>query len=66
MVQSKFVHTTFDIYVLFRQVLLTYDICYEQELSTLPENLSSPPVFSGVPVTRCLVLYCYITSENYR
>ena len=29
----------------------------EQELRTLPEHLSSPPVFSGVRVTRSLVLY---------
>ena len=29
----------------------------EQELLTLPEHLSSPPVFSGVCVTRSLVLY---------
>jgi membrane-anchored protein YejM (alkaline phosphatase superfamily) len=29
----------------------------EQELLTLPENLSSPPVLSGVCVTRSLVLY---------
>ena len=28
----------------------------EQELLTLPEHLSSPPVFSGVCVTRSLVL----------
>ena len=28
----------------------------EQELLTLPEHLSSPPVFSGVRVTRSLVL----------
>jgi hypothetical protein len=28
----------------------------EQELRTLPEYLSSPPVFSGVCVTRSLVL----------
>ena len=27
-----------------------------QELPTLPEHLSSPPVFSGVRVTRSLVL----------
>jgi hypothetical protein len=27
----------------------------EQELHTLPEHLSSPPVFSGVRVTRSLV-----------
>jgi hypothetical protein len=29
----------------------------EQELLTLPEHLSSPPVFSGVRVTRSLALY---------
>ena len=29
----------------------------EQELITVPEHLSSPPVFSGVRVTRSLVLY---------
>ena len=29
----------------------------EQELLTLPEHLRSPPVFSGVRVTRSLVLY---------
>ena len=28
----------------------------EQELLSLPEHLSSPPVFSGVRVTRSLVL----------
>ena len=33
----------------------------EQELLTLPKNLSSPPVFSGVRVTRSLVLYvCFV------
>jgi len=33
----------------------------EQELLTLPENLSSPPVFSGVRVTRSLVLcVCFV------
>ena len=33
----------------------------EQELLTLPENLSSPPVFSGVDVTRSLVLcVCFV------
>ena len=33
----------------------------EQELLTLPENLSSPPVFSGVHVTRSLVLcVCFV------
>jgi hypothetical protein len=29
----------------------------EQELFTLPEHPSSPPVFSGIRVTRSLVLY---------
>jgi hypothetical protein len=33
----------------------------EQELLTLPEHLSSPPVFSGVRFTRSLVLYvCFV------
>jgi hypothetical protein len=32
----------------------------EQELPTLPEHLSSPPIFSGVRVTRSLVLYVCI------
>ena len=33
----------------------------EQELITLPEHLSSPPVFSGVHVTRSLVLcVCFV------
>ena len=33
----------------------------EQELLTLPKHLSSPPVFSGVRVTRSLVLYvCFV------
>ena len=33
----------------------------EQELHTLPEDLRSPPVFSGVRVTRSLVLYvCFV------
>ena len=33
----------------------------EQELSTLPEHLSSPPVFSGVRVTGSLFLYvCFV------
>ena len=33
----------------------------EQELPTLPEHLSSTPVFSGVRVTRSLVLYvCFV------
>ena len=33
----------------------------EQELLILPKHLSSPPVFSGVRVTRSLVLYvCFV------
>jgi hypothetical protein len=33
----------------------------EQELLTLPEHMSSPPVFSGVRVTRSLVLHvCFV------
>ena len=33
----------------------------QQELLTLSEHLSSPPVFSGVRVTRSLVLYvCFV------
>jgi hypothetical protein len=33
----------------------------EEELLTLPEHLSSPPVFSGVRVTRSLVLcVCFV------
>ena len=33
----------------------------EQDLLTLPVHLSSPPVFSGVRVTRSLVLYvCFV------
>ena len=33
----------------------------EQELLTLPEHLSSPPVFSGVRVARSFVLYvCFV------
>jgi hypothetical protein len=33
----------------------------ERELLALPEHLSSPPVFSGVRVTRYLVLYvCFV------
>ena len=33
----------------------------EQELLTLPEHLSSPPIFSGVRVTRSLVSYvCFV------
>ena len=41
---------------LTRQVSLA-----EQELLTLPEHLSSPPIFSGVRVIRSLALYvCYV------
>jgi hypothetical protein len=40
---------------------LTWVSLVEQELLTLPEHLSSPPVFSGIRVTRSLVLYvCFV------
>ena len=33
----------------------------EKQLLTLPEHMSSPPVFRGVRVTRTLVLYvCFV------
>ena len=35
----------------------------EQELFTLPEHLSSPPVFSEVRVTQSLVLYVYFVDR---
>jgi hypothetical protein len=45
--------------ILLRRVSLV-----EQELLTLPEHLSSPPVFSGVRVTRSLVLYVCFENCN--
>jgi hypothetical protein len=36
----------------------------EQELPTLPKHLSSPPVFSGVRVTRSLFLFLYKTNRE--
>ena len=45
---------------LTRRVLLV-----EQELLTLPENLSSPPVFSEVCVTRSLVLCVCIVDRSF-
>ena len=35
----------------------------EQELFTLPEHLRSPPVFSGVRVTRSLVVYACVVDR---
>jgi hypothetical protein len=35
----------------------------EQELFTLPEHLSSTPVFNGIRVTRSLVLYVYFVDH---
>ena len=32
----------------------------KHELLTLPEHMRSPPVFSGVHVTRSLVLYVFL------
>jgi hypothetical protein len=38
-----------------------HNVIVEQELLTLPEHLSSPPVFMWVSVTRSLVLYvCFV------
>jgi hypothetical protein len=37
----------------------------EQELLTLPGHASSPPVFSGVRVTRSLV-FCVMLIEKYK
>jgi hypothetical protein len=45
----------------FVTILTRWVPLVEQELLTLPEHLSSPPVFSGARVTRSLVLYvCFI------
>jgi hypothetical protein len=42
-------------------ICLYFKLVIEQELPTLPEYMSSPPVFSGVCVTRSLVLYvCFV------
>jgi hypothetical protein len=38
------------------QVYIWHQKHFEQELPTLPEHLSSPPVFNGVRVTCSLVL----------
>jgi hypothetical protein len=55
---SSFIHITGFGTRLTRRVSLV-----EQELLTLPEHLSSPPVFSGFRVTRSLVLYiCFVDS----
>ena len=35
----------------------------EQELHTLPEHPNSPPIFSGVRVTRSLVLYVFFVDR---
>ena len=35
----------------------------EQELPSLPEHLSSPPVFSGIRITRSLVLYLFFVDR---
>jgi hypothetical protein len=36
----------------------------EKELLILPKHMSSPPVFSGVRVTRSLVLYVYFADRR--
>ena len=48
----------FKLFLLTRRVPLV-----EQDLLTIPEHLTSPPVFSGVRVTRSLVLYIYIVDR---
>jgi hypothetical protein len=41
--------------------MIMHNIFNLQELPTIPEHLSSPPGFSGVRVTRSLVLYvCFV------
>ena len=48
-------------YWFINAILACYHMFVEQELLTFPEHLSSPPVFSGVRVTRSLVLYvCFV------
>jgi hypothetical protein len=37
----------------------------EQELLTLPDHLSSPPVFSGVRATLSLVLYICLVDPRF-
>ena len=49
-----------NVYVL-QDIISVVKLLVEQELLTLPEHLSSPPVFSGVRVTQSLVLYlCFV------
>jgi hypothetical protein len=45
-------------------VLGTLSPLMEQELSTLQEHLSSPPVLSEVRVARFLVLYVYFVDHS--
>ena len=54
----------FPIFLVFRIVfifilLVFVESLMEQELLTLPEHLISQPAFSGVRVTRYLVLYAF-------
>ena len=55
-------HTLYICICCWNVVILTRRVPQlEQELLTLPEYLRSPPVFSGVRVTRSLVLYvCFL------
>ena len=50
---------------MFLTRLTRWVLLVEQELLTLPENLSSPPVFSGVCVTRSLVLCVCIVDRSF-
>jgi hypothetical protein len=52
--------------VVFRITRLTRRVSLvEQELPTLPEHLSSPPIFSGVRVTRSLFLFLYKKNREH-
>jgi hypothetical protein len=52
--------------VVFRITRLTRRMSLvEQELPTLPEHLSSPPIFSGVRVTRSLFLFLYKKNREH-
>jgi hypothetical protein len=56
---GRYQHLVEKYYVLGFVTRLTRRV--EQELRILPGNMSSPPVFSGVRVTRSLVLYvCFV------
>ena len=63
-VRFSFISFAFLVRLRLVRIVNLYDPWYvpvEQELLTLPEHLSSPTVFSGVRVTRILVLFvCFL------